>query len=208
MCIPFFGFPNLLALIPRHIYFFLLNLLLLSGAQQVHAQNPHEPFSTLELRLSGTQNVHRNFLHTYWQPGIGGDVALATPFYLGFAEAGVAYHRYRIDDPNVPAFHAVLLFAGWGLAAETNRLRLEGSFRIGNYRMSFDENTFAGVRNESELALGVQGRVLVQVVGPVSVHVAGSYMQAYTFLRLKLWYASAGLSYRLQTPHWAEEFLR
>ena len=191
----------------RPVHFFLF-FMLFGGTRLVRAQEANTAFSTLEFRLSGTQNVHRNFLHTYWQPGIGGEATLATPFYLGFAEAGGAYHRYRLDDPAVPAFDAVLMFAGWGLAAETNQLRLEGSVRIGNYRMSFDESTFAGVRNESELALGVQGRLAVQVTGPISLHVAGSFLQAYTFLRLKLWYASAGLSYRLQTPRWAEEFLR
>lgn len=189
-------------------HFFLLVFVLFGGTRLGRAQEAITPFSTLEFRLSGTQNVHRNFLHTYWQPGIGGEATLATPFYLGYAEAGGAYHSYRVDDPGVPAFHAMQIFAGWGLSAKYSRLQLEGGVRIGNYRMSFDESTFAGVRNESELALGVQGRLAVQVAGPVSLHVAGSYVQVYTFLRLKLWYASAGLSYRLQTPRWAEEFLR
>ena len=172
------------------------------------AQEPPAPFETLEFRLSGTQNMNRNFLHTFWEQGSGIEASVATPFYLGFAEVGGAFHRYRVARPVVPGFDAVFLFAGWGLGAEIGRLRAEGSVRVGNYRMAFDEVTFAGVRNESELALAGQGRLAVRVAGPVSFHVSGSYLKAYTFFRLKLWYASAGLSYRLRTPAWAKEFLR
>jgi len=162
----------------------------------------------LEIRLSGTRNLNRNFVHTFWQQSTGGELALAMPFYLGFVEAGGAYHRYPVAQPSVPAFNAILVHVGWGLGVDWgSRLRLEGGARIGNYRMSFGEDTFAGVKNENELALMFQSRVAVRLTGPVSLHVSGSYMQVYTFFRLKLWFASAGLSFRLRSPDWLKDFM-
>ncbi len=187
----------------------LLGILLLASGPALAQRT--EPFSWVELRTSGALNVNRNFLHTYWQPGFGGEVSVATPFYLGYAELGGALHRYPVERFDVPAFTAVLVYAGWGLNVDVaDRLRLEGGLRVGNYRMSFEdvESPFAGVKNESELALLVNARVAVRPVGPVSVFVGGSYMKAFTFLRLNLWYASAGVSYRLRSPDWLRDFLR
>ena len=190
--------------------FFLLTLALAAlTALPAQAQQRTEPFSTVEFRISGTSNVNRNFLHEFWKRGTGVEVSLATPFYLGFLEFGGTIHRYEAEQ-DVPGFGAMWLYAGWGLGIEVaNRLRLESSARIGNYRMTFDnaETEFAGVANESELAMMVNARVAVRAAGPVSVYVSGSYLQAYTFLRLKLWYASAGLSFRLQTPEGLKSFL-
>ncbi|MFQ5572597.1 MAG: hypothetical protein ACE5G0_23230 [Rhodothermales bacterium] len=173
----------------------------------VHAQWT-EPFSMVEFRASGTQNMNKNFLHDFWDQGFGGELSIATPFYLGYAEAGGAFHRYRVAQPTVPAFNALLFYAGWGLGTDLGSVaRIEGGARIGNYRMSFDEDTFTGVKNESELALMLHTRLAVRPFGPVSLHVSGSYMQVYTFVRLKLWYVSAGLSYRMRSPRWLKEML-
>ena len=137
----------------------LLFCLILLGmtAHPGQAQQPTEPFSTVELRLAGIRNINRNFLHEFWKPGGGVEVTLATPFYLGFLEFGTALHRYDAEQ-EVPGFGALWLYAGWGLGADvTDRIRLEGSGRIGNYHMSFDGGSeFTGVINESELALMVQ----------------------------------------------------
>jgi hypothetical protein len=188
----------------------LLVLAALTGAQLAWAQAGETPFETLEFQFSGARNVNQNFLHVFWKQGTGGEFAIRTPFYLGYAEVGTAYHRYPVEQLTVPAFDAVLMYTGWGLGVGVaDRLRLEGGARIGNYRMSFDEvTTFPGVKNESELALLLNARLALRPVGPVSVHIGGSYMKVYTFLRLNLWYASAGLSYRLNSPNWLKEFLR
>jgi hypothetical protein len=170
-----------------------------------------EAFDWVEIRMAGAQNVNRNFLHEFWTPDPGGEFSVATPFYFGYAEFGGAYHRYRMDHADVPDFDAVLVYAGWGLDLEVaRRLRLEAGLRAGNYRMSFDDKDipFAGVRHESELALLVNARVALRPVGPVWLYVGGSYMKVFTFLRLNLWYASAGLSMRLHSPDWLKDFLR
>ena len=166
-------------------------------------------FETLEVRAGITRNVNSNFLHTFWQQGFGLTGTVATPFYLGSLEAGSSFHRYRVAAVGrVPGFDALHLYAGWGLRGGVGRLRLEGGLRLGNYRMVFDESTFAGVRTESELALSGRARVAFRVAGPVSAYAEGEYVKVYTFLRMKLWYASAGLSYRFRTPRWLETVLR
>ena len=191
---------------------FLLLGLAIAGltTSPAQAQERAEPFSTVDLHVSGTANVNQNFLHEFWKRGTGVEASLATPFYLGFVEFGSGLHRYEAEG-DVPGFGAIWLYAGWGLSASVaDRLRLESSARIGNYHMAFDDaaTEFAGVANESELAVMLNARVSVRAVGPVSVYVSGRYLQAYTFLRLNLWYASAGLSFRLQTPEGLKDFLR
>ena len=197
---------------PSRFSLFLLLALAVAGfvALPAQAQERTEPFSTVELRVGGTSNVNRNFLHEFWKRGTGVELSFGTPFYLGFLEFGSALQRYEALG-DVPGFGAVWLYAGWGLGVDVaDRLRLEGSARIGNYHMGFDDaaTEFAGVANESELAMMVNARVAVRAVGPVSIYVSGSYMQAYTFLRLKLWYASAGLSFRFKTPDGLKDFLQ
>ena len=185
----------------------VLAVLWLGSALPVHAQ---EAFSTLDVRAAGTVNFNHSFVHEFWEQGVGGEVAVATPFYAGYAELGGALHVYRTATPSVPAFDAWSLFAGWGVGLDVGqRLRVEGGPRVGNYHMRFaTDDAFPGVRNESELALGAAGRIAVRPAGPVSVFVAGSYTRVFTFNRLKLWYASAGISYRFASPTWLKNFLK
>lgn len=189
----------------RLTFFAAFLAVLLGGVPAAHGQTA---FSTVEVRAAGTVNFNHSFVHEFWEQGVGGEVFAATPFYAGYAELGGALHRYRAAA-DVPAFDAWALLAGWGVRLELgSRLRLEGGPRIGNYHMRFEEATFTGVRNESELALGAMGRLAVRPAGPVSVFVAGSYTRVFTFNRLKLWYASAGISYRFTSPTWLKDFLK
>ncbi|WP_457653147.1 hypothetical protein [Rhodocaloribacter sp.] len=183
----------------------LWTLLLGACAIPLHAQ----PFETLELSLTGTVNVNRNFLHEFWRAEPGGGLNLTTPFYLGVAEAGGILHRYRAKTGDVPRFDALLIYVGWGFRLKVApRLAWQNGFRVGNYRMTFDEDTFAGERNESELALAFRSSLRFRLSERVAVRVSGSYMKAFTFHRLKLFHVSAGVSYRMRTPGWLREFLR
>ncbi len=171
----------------------------------LHAQ----PFETLEWSVTGTVNVNRNFLHEFWRAEPGGGLNLTTPFYLGVAEAGGILHRYRAKSGAVPRFDALLIYVGWGLGLKVApRLQWQNGFRVGNYRMMFDEDTFAGERNESELALAFRSSLRFRLSERVAVRVSGSYMKVFTFHRLKLFHVSAGVSYRMRTPGWLREFLR
>ncbi len=168
-----------------------------------------QPFETLELSVTGTVNVNRNLLHEFWRAEPGGGLNVTTPFYLGFAEAGGLLHRYGVQTGAVPRFDALLVYAGWGLRLRlAPRLTWQNGFRVGNYRMMFDDDTFAGVRNESELALSLHSSLSLRLSGRMAVRVSGSYTKVFTFLRLKLFHVSAGVTYRMRTPEWLREFLR
>jgi len=188
----------------------VLALLLLGPTPAtVAAQDRRAPFETLEVMVVGATNVNHNFLHTFWKPHTGGGLVLTTPFYLGTAEVGGLYHEYTPRSEGRPLFNAFFLFAGWGLHARpTARISWYNGFRVGNYRMSFDEDTFSGTRNESELTFALQSRLSLSLSSRIAVHLEGGYQKTYTFLRLKLFFVSAGLSYRLHSPAWLKELLQ
>ncbi len=189
----------------RALRWALWTLLLGACAIPLHAQ----PFETLDLSLTGTINVNRNFLHEFWRADPGGGLTVTTPFYLGFAEAGGALHRYEAKGSGVPRFDALLVYVGWGLGLEpVPRMEWRNGFRVGNYRMMFDDDTFAGVQNESELALAVQSSLMYRITERIAVRLTGSYTKVFTFHRLKLFHVSAGVSYRMRTPGWLREFLQ
>ena len=189
--------------------FWVTVAVVLVSSLPTQAQDRPEPFSTLEVQGGAAQNVATTFLHEYWERGRGLTANVATPFYRGEAELGAAVHRYyNRQGVAVPGFDAALLYAGWRLRADLEPVTLAAGVRVGNYRMTFNEQTFAGVRNESELAVMGYGRLAVRVVGPLSIYADAGHLRVYTFLRLKLWYASVGLSYRFGTPDWLQRGLR
>ena len=48
-----------------------------------------KPFETLDIGLQYIANTNRNELHDYWKPRQGVAGFLVTPFYYGYAQAGV-----------------------------------------------------------------------------------------------------------------------
>ncbi len=168
-----------------------------------------KPFSRIEIAGGGALNVGNGPIHDYWEPGYGGEISFLTPFYLGSAEAGAAYHRYEEVSGRVPRFDALLVFAGWGLALEpVDWVSWYNGFRLGNNRMTFDEETFPGVKNESEFLVGAQSRVTIRLFKQTGIFGAAHYTQTYTFVRFRTLYVSAGLTTSFGTPSWFQAFLR
>lgn len=168
-----------------------------------------QPFETLTLSAGGATSLAHGLFHAYWKPGYGGELTLGTPFYFGVAEGGVALHRYEILRPDVPRFDALLAYVGWSVAVRpARRLTWLTGVRVGNYRMSFDDDTFAGIRNESELTLGLHSRLQARVTEHWSIYGGASLLQTYTYIRLRNVYLSAGLSRRMTTPGWLRTFLQ
>lgn len=166
-------------------------------------------FNRLEIAVGGTYNVNENIIHDFWEPGYGGELSFLTPFYFGHVEAGGAYHRYEASSDDVPRFDALLAFLGWGFRWEpAPGLSWYNGFRIGNNRMTFDEDTFPGVRNESEFLLGVQSRVTLHLFADTGLFAAAQFSQTYTFIRFRTVYATAGLSTSLSSPAWLRSFLK
>lgn len=185
-----------------------LALLVLLPAGDAWAQRP-APFETLDLLAGATVDVNQGLLfYDLWRPGKGAAAGVATPFYFGTAEAGGAVHRYGARADSVPAFDALVVYAGWGLGAEVGRLGVHGGVRAGLHRMTFDEDTFVGVRNESELALGAVARVHVDVARGWALYGEAAYMKTYTYIRLQQVWITAGIRARITTPSWLRRVLR
>lgn len=186
------------------------------GAPPVYGQladadsvvNP-KAFSRIDISAGGAYNVGDSEIHDFWEPGYGADISVTTPFYLGAAEAGAAYHRYDVTTADVPRFDALLVFVGWGLAFDpVPAATWYNGFRIGNNRMSFDEETFPGIRNESEFLLGAQSKLSLRVFGQTGIFAAAHFTQTYTFIRYRTIYVSAGLTTSFSSPSWLQTILR
>lgn len=186
----------------------LLLLLLLLPAASAPAQDA--AFAWVEVRAAGAANVVRGALDDAWQAGPQAELSAETPFYLGRAGLGVSLQRFESRRPGtVPTFDALQVFARWGLAAAPAPwLQAYAGARLGNHRLTFDEDTFPGSQNESELLLGAEARLEVRLSPAWTLYGAASFQQTYTFERMKLAYAGGGLAYRFGAPPWLQEFLR
>jgi hypothetical protein len=154
-------------------------------------------------------SVHRTDLHDFWTAGSGGELLLSTPFHAGEVELGLALHRYEALAAEVPRFDALLTSLGWRIdVSPWEFASWYGGFDVGNYWMSFDEETFAGVRNESELMLGLYTRLELRCSRLIRLYAAGRTMRVYTKPRLPMAYVSAGLRITLDSPDWLRTILR
>lgn len=132
-----------------------------------------------------------------------------TPFYFGDAELGAAYHPYDVTNGEVPRFDAIHVFAGWGIRlSPISSASWYNGFRLGNNRMTFDEDTFAGVKNESEFLLGAQSKLTIRLFRQTGIFAAAHFTQTYTYVRFRTLHVSAGLTTSFATPSWLQTFLR
>lgn len=189
----------------------LLVGLVLTFAPHAHpAAAQGDPFETLEVSVAASAGVmDAPLFRQYWRPGRGGEAALATPFYVGRAEVGAVVQRHEAAVAEVPRYDAAHLYLGWGLRhAITRHLGVYGGLRLGNYMMRFDDDTFPGVRNESEFTLGLQARL--DVTPAPGWHLSGGVaaQQVFTYLRLRQVTASVGLRHTFGTPGWLRRFLQ
>ncbi len=169
-----------------------------------------ELFSMTTVDVSWTSNVHGGLLHQYWKPGRGVEINVATTLGAGFFESGIAGQRYEpLED--VWGFGALWLYGGWGARLQgLYGVTLGGSARLGIFRMTFDnvDHEFSGVANESEMARMFCTTLSIPIAGAVSFVVSASHLRVYTFQRMSLWFASAGLRYAFSTPERIKNFLR
>lgn len=178
-------------------------------ARPAAAQPASTPFAMIELSLAASGDVGASLFHDYWRGNTGAEATFATPFYLGTAEAGASIHRYRALRPDVPRFDAVSVYFGWGIPVRiTPWLAWHNGLRLGNMRMTFDDDTFKGVRNESELLIGLHSRVEIEPVRNWALFASVTVQQVYTYVRLRPVYVQGGIRHRLRSPQWLEAFLQ
>ncbi|MEX0820868.1 MAG: hypothetical protein WD021_01880 [Rhodothermales bacterium] len=196
------GYGHLRRLFVRHLF---LSLIILVPGTVVG----QSAFSRITISGGADATIHSPRLLPDWKPGRGGHLSVSTPFYFGEAEAGAAFHRYDAQTTDVPRFDALMAFVGWGVRlAPAESFSWYNGMRVGSYRMAFDEETFPGIRNESELSIGLQTRIDVHLTPALNVYIAGRYNRTYTAPRLDLAYLSGGLAISLESPEWLVTLLR
>ena len=172
-------------------------LLLAAGLAQNQTVAAQEPFSTIGVQLHATSNLNRTQFHDGWKPGKGGGLSVSTPFYWGMLEFGGTVHRYN-STGDYPGFGVVWINAGldarWGL---TNWLLVRPGFRLGNYRMSFDdaESSFHGLSNESELTTGAGLLLQFSITNSIAITSRVDYIRVHTQPLLHYWYLSGGIAF-------------
>jgi hypothetical protein len=168
------------------------------------------PFSHLDISLTAHQNVPSNdAFYEFFGTGFGFGGNLKTPFYIGTADIGLQWHKYRKNLVTVPKMTALFMYAGWGYPLRMGALEIEPSFRLGNYRMMFEmDNAFKSELDESEFTTALHARAQLFVGSKAAVHVEASRMTVYTYNRLYYNYVGGGVSYRMRTSKAVQGALR
>ena len=171
------------------------------------ASQPAPPYSELRIRLAGARNVNRQAIHDFWKAGTGGELAIATPFYLGSIGVGATVIPFRARDVGRPSFRALLLGVDWrGELAVVGPLRARVAGRVGDFVVLI-ENPDVWLDSESELFVGGELSAAVALRRGLSAVVAGSFAHVYTRPSLDLAVLTLGLEYAARTPRWLRAIL-
>ena len=169
-----------------------------------------QPFEALEVGLSGAGTFGEAPYTDYWTPGPGAEARVTTPFYLGRVAAGTLVARHTsAEGAAVPDFLALYFFGAWSAGVPLpGGLRLEPGLRAGLFRMEFDTDDAASVRNEAELALGPELWLSAPLGRGWRLRAGAGTARVFTHERIDLRFAQVGLSRSLRTPGWLRAFLR
>ncbi|NNF56804.1 MAG: hypothetical protein HKN04_01045 [Rhodothermaceae bacterium] len=142
------------------------------------------------------------------QPGVA--VRAATWFHGG--RIHVAFHLFENETlvEGLPGFLALRGELGWGVPlALPAGLRLTPSGQVGVLTMLFegDEVVSEALTNETELTMGVAGRLEVPLGGAWRVFAAAEWVHVYTAVPIDLAFIQAGLSVSVSTPGWLRGML-
>ncbi len=184
-------------------------LVILVGVSPSRAQSSDD-FGTIELGVGGSWQATQPY-DDEWSPTPGLSLRAATPFHggLAFLTARGGLHSGTTDE--LPDFVAIQGFAGWGpVVMAPGRVRLLPSAHVGAMAFLFDDDgAFTGaLQNESELTLGISGRVDVPVVSGLRAWAGVDVVRLFTTPRELLVFAEGGLSVALHAPRWFRRALR
>lgn len=173
------------------------------------AQNP---FTHLDISLSGNYIFQGNEITKSWDPTPGLMLDIRTPYFMGELETGVRYVRFSELDFENSGFHSTYVFAGWSLPLQlSERLSLSPGVKIGiTYLYQDNAKFYDGYRfdnDESEFSWELQLRSLYKINTNWSIHLTTVYNRTVLHLPMNQWYLSAGLMRRFESPNWIKTFL-
>ena len=168
------------------------------------------PYSTVSLNAGPFWDVKEGFLHTYWLLDPVGEAFLSTPFQMGQLELGVMGTHNQPRTPRVPAYDAIVPYAAWDIGFRLpHDVRWAAGPRLGMLFMDFDvPEELTSVSSESEVVIGAHARVTVHPLPYLGLYVGASYMQTFTFVRVKLYHVSSGIVLTIRSPRWLIGVLR
>lgn len=187
----------------RRLAFFLLFL-----APTVAAQPAL--FETMEVSVGGVGTFGEAPYTDYWSPGAGVEARVALPFYLGRVSGGVSVAQHgAVAEGAVPDYLALYFVGAWNVdVALPGGLRLTPGVQAGLFRMQFDTDDAAAVRNEAELAVGPEVWLSVPVARDWRVQAGAGAVRIFTAERIDLRFVRVGVSRTFRTPGWLRDLLR
>jgi hypothetical protein len=185
----------------------LLLLLLPASAhtQPVDASTDHR----LHLGVSGAVPIGEAY-GGRWQAQPGVAVRAATGFQGGVIHTALHLFENENQVEGLPGFLALRGELGWGVPiALPAGLQFTPSGQIGALTMLFegDEVVSEALQNETELTVGVAGRLEVPLSGRWCVFASAEWAHVYTAVPINLTFVQAGLSVSVSTPGWLRGML-
>lgn len=177
---------------------FLIFFSLLTGSS--FAQK--KAFSVLDVRFQKIENINnKDAFFRYWKPGSGYSGSVKTPFYWGTAELGLEYHHYPVSTNSVPEMDAFFIYSGWSYPLTIGDFSISPGFRLGNYRMIFDDKTspFRSESDESEFSTGLTLDLQYLIANRIGLTAGVSHTTVHTYNKLYNVYIGGGLIIRMNT---------
>ncbi|NNE69977.1 MAG: hypothetical protein HKN29_06385 [Rhodothermales bacterium] len=161
-----------------------------------------EPYETIEASLGISFPGDQGVLGSAWDPGIGVLASAATPFYTGRLTGLVRMRPYSANA-DAPSFRAFSVHVGWDRPlVSVGRATLRGGFSLGTMRMSFDDNSEPGIRNESEFSVALSGSVVIRASGESAILIGFSRERIFTSLPVDAGQWSVAYAHQFRTPDW------
>ena len=165
------------------------------------------PFRRLELRAGVAQNLSQDPILDLWSPGPSFSFDASTPFYFGTIGAGFRFERFSGRSAGRPSFNSLLTSLRWGFHWSQWAVEHEMGVEIGSFFMAFEEDTFAGARRESELALGAYYRIQLPLTERAGLFVRGAYTGVRTRRRMDFFHVTTGIVIKAGMPTWLRSLL-
>jgi len=177
---------------------------------KLYAENTDKTFQSATFRINLVTNINRNTLHQYWNPLLGGEAEIETPFYAGEIRVGLHLYQFNGKTDDYPDYLVGFFYIGWGVEIPLiSQLGWFNGIRLGSYQMGFDDTDINPTqRVESELAVGIDTGLNLKLSSRWQGHVGIGYIAVFTQKKIELLNLSVGISYTINSPDWLREFLK
>ncbi|MBN1300622.1 MAG: hypothetical protein JW995_05355 [Melioribacteraceae bacterium] len=167
------------------------------------------PFSEIYFSLKYLENMDIKDLHEYWEANHGAYLSTETNFYTGFIGIGVETQYFESRNLQQPDYRTLFINISWRYKLEiSGKAGISAGVRSGSYLMLFDDSEQSEFENtESELAVSSFVNIDIPVASCLMVNFNSDFITVFTKKRVKLFNASAGLTYIIETPKWIKNVL-